>query len=84
MGAASWSDQRFLSEVNGLFIGSLSEEDQERAWALYKAGHARVTWNLLGLAKIERIPVSYGDGKKSPYGVTYADQVNDDIFGDQS
>ena len=49
-------DELWLSRVDGLFVGMLDEDEQERFYALCKRGLARETYEgvggFMGLAKV--------------------------------
>lgn len=73
------ADTRFLRENTGLHVGLLNRDEMARFHRLVHEGLAQRTYEgaagLLGVAKVGRVVIGYGDGKKSPYGPTYADEV---------
>ena len=63
-------DTRFLKRVEGQSLDDLPDDDVTRFLDLWTEGRAH---NDNGI--VRRVIVSYGDGKKSSYGATYADEL---------
>ncbi len=70
------SDTAFMKRVQGQAESELTDEDAARLYLLVRDGRAKVSPD----GEVRRVPVSYGDGKKAPYGVTYADECLSDWF----
>lgn len=69
-----------IIELQDRFVGDLTEEELAAFEAEVKRGHARRYYpgvgGFMGVAKVD-VVVSWGDGKKSRYGPTFASQVRD-------
>lgn len=66
----TWGERQRLKELVGEPFDDLSPNDFSLIWRLLSANEVQIKDG-----KVARIPVAYGDGKKSPYGVTYADEL---------
>lgn len=65
----------FMRRIDGKEIASLKRFDLTTFHLMIRQGIAKRNGT-----KVARVPVAYGDGKKSPYGPTYADELNDNVL----
>lgn len=65
----------FMRRCAGMKISALKRDDLIAFHRLTREGIAKRDGDKVG-----RVVVAYGDGKKSPYGLTYADELRDGIL----